>query len=114
MGRVCTLFVVVLCYIVICLGNHFSFSAGWSAFNRLSMRGATPEDASGGANQYVSEERDTVAATEAEDKPLASLNEVSENFPSAVSNEEPPPTDEQAQSFELLDNIDLKVCFFYH
>ncbi|PKI42100.1 protein CURVATURE THYLAKOID 1D, chloroplastic [Punica granatum] len=82
------------------------------AFHRLSLRATTSEDASSGANQYVGEDRDTITASavevDVEEKPAAPQNSFAEGFSPAASNEEPPPPDGQAQSFELLENIDLK------
>lgn len=90
-----------------------SFFSG-SAFRGLPLRATTSEDSSSGTNQYVAEERDTITAVEVEvgERPTAAENSYTESFSSVVSNEEPPTPGVQAQSFELLENIDLQVCIF--
>lgn len=87
----------------------FSFSD--SGFHRLSLRAAS-EDSSIGTNQYVVEGSDTITAVgvEVEEKPAAEQNLYSESYSSVVSDEEPATPNVQAQSFELFENIDLKVC----
>ncbi|KAK4748857.1 hypothetical protein SAY87_015443 [Trapa incisa] len=77
-------------------------------FHRQPLRVTTSEDASGGVDLYFDEGKESVNAVEVEvqGKAIAVQSSFAESFSSAAS--EPPPTDQQEQSFVLMDNVDLK------
>ncbi len=77
-------------------------------FTSSLARATTSEESSGGANLYAGEERDGVVTLED-----ASPGEMKIFGGTVVAEvpEEESPGDEQTQSFELLDKLNIKVLF---
>lgn len=77
-------------------------------FTSSLPRATTSEETSSGANRYASEERDGVVTLE--DTPPAEKKIFGETVVAEVAEVESP-GDEQTQSFELLDKLNIKVPF---
>jgi hypothetical protein len=76
-------------------------------FTSSLTRATTSEESSGGANLYAGEERDGVVTLEdASPGEMIFGGTVVAEVP-----EEESPGDEQTQSFELLDKLNIKVLF---
>lgn len=77
-------------------------------FNNPLPRATTSEETSTGGDRYFGEERDGVITME--DVSSTEKNTFIETVAAEAPNEESP-ADDQKQSFEFLDNLDIKVPY---
>ncbi|KAK9990331.1 hypothetical protein SO802_025316 [Lithocarpus litseifolius] len=77
-------------------------------FTNTFPRAASSEETSGGANRYVAEERDRVITLDDVSVSPAENKILSENGATEVPKQKPPAKEDQAESLEFLDQLNIK------
>ncbi|KAM3709624.1 hypothetical protein ACB098_02G187600 [Castanea mollissima] len=77
-------------------------------FTNTFPRAASAEEASGGANRYMGEERDRVITLDDVSVPPAENKTLSENGATEVPKQGPPAEENQTESLEFLDQLNIK------
>lgn len=80
-------------------------------FTNTFPRAASAEEASGGANRYMGEERDRVITLDDVSVPSAENKTLSENGATEVPKQGLPAEENQTESLEFLDQLNIKVPF---